>query len=133
MRRMTVACLILLACVTSVQAQDRPPKDKSQWANVDPARRQWFRDQKLTPETMRRLHTSVASCCDAGDVFPTRFRVVEDGSKYGTETYEYLTAEGKWKAVHPDIVQRKPTPDGQPVLFIYAGREVCLIVDAGGT
>jgi hypothetical protein len=58
-----------------------------------------------------------------------RFRLVEDGSKYGTETHEYLK-DGRWRIVPPDIVQRKKTPDGRPVLFIsrHTSQELCLIV-----
>ena len=58
---------------------------------------------------------------------------MDDGSRYGAETYEYWR-NGKWMLVPPDIIQRKPTPDGRPVLFInkITGEEYCLILDSEG-
>lgn len=95
----------------------------------------WYKAQKMTPETRDRLRfpMSFTSCCDKGDAVENlRLRVVEDGSRYGAETYEYLTASG-WKRVHPDIIQRGRTPTGQPVLFILqSGHESCLIIDREG-
>ena len=93
----------------------------------------WYKSQKMTPETQQRLSVPWKSCCDEADHFQTRFRLVNDGSKYGTETYEYWTGSA-WKAVPHDIIQRKPTPDGRPVLFILknTGREVCFIIDKEG-
>ena len=58
------------------------------------------------------------SCCDAGDVYPTRFRVVSDGSKYGHDEWQY-EKKGQWLPIPPDIIQRTETPTGQPVLFLY--------------
>lgn len=94
---------------------------------------EWYKQQELTPQTQRRLGVGYKSCCDAGDHFRTRFRFVEDGSRYGTETYEYLK-DGAWKLIPADIVQHKPTPDGRPVLFINKndGRELCFIIDKEG-
>jgi hypothetical protein len=99
------------------------------YAHDDP----WYKQQMMNPETASRLGVQYKSCCDAGDHYRTRFRLVNDGSKYGTETYEYMK-DGKWKLVPPDIIQRKPTPDGQPVLFInkHDGRELCFIIDKEG-
>jgi hypothetical protein len=54
-------------------------------------------------------------CCDAGDVYPTRFRVVSDGSKYGHDEWQY-EKKGQWLPIPPDIIQRTETPTGQPVL-----------------
>lgn len=93
----------------------------------------WYKNQRMNPETKQRLGVQYQSCCDAADVYPTRFRLVEDGSKYGAETYEYMW-KGKWKRAPQDIIQRKPTPDGRPVLFInkITGEEYCLILDSEG-
>ena len=93
----------------------------------------WYKSQRMNQETKQRLGVQYQSCCDAADVYPTRFRLVEDGSKYGAETYEYLW-HGKWKRAPQDIIQRKPTPDGRPVLFInkITGDEYCLILDSEG-
>lgn len=94
----------------------------------------WFKSQRMNEETKQRLGVNYQSCCDAADVFPTRFRIVEDGTKYGAETYEYLLPNGAWKRVPPDIIQRKKTPDGRPVLFMnkITGQEYCFIVDEVG-
>lgn len=93
----------------------------------------WFRSQTMNPATTERLGVHYKSCCDGGDHFKTRFRLVEDGSKYGTETYEYWK-DGQWRPIPVDIVQHKPTPDGQPVLFIerHSGQELCFIIDREG-
>lgn len=95
---------------------------------------EWYKNQKINPEARPRLNVPFTSCCDESDHFKTRFRVLNDGSKYGTETYEYLAGE-KWKVISPDIIKRAPTPDGQPVLFIHktTGKELCFIIDEGGT
>ena len=128
--------LALLLTGTPVQADDEGTtaagKDRSQWSN-DPKRQQWFKSQTINPVAKDRLKIGYESCCDYGDVFRTRFRLVDDGSKYGAETYEY-EKDGKWKVIPADIIQRKPTPDGQPVLFIQksSGREVCFIIDREG-
>lgn len=95
---------------------------------------QWFKSQRMNPETKKRLGVDYQSCCDAGDHFPTRFRLVEDGTRYGAETYEYMWRDGTWKRVPQDIIQRKKTPDGRPVLFLnkITGQEYCLIIDEEG-
>lgn len=94
---------------------------------------EWFKSQRMNEATKKRLGVSYQSCCDAGDHFPTRFRIVNDGSAWGQETYQYL-ANGVWKNIPPDIVQRGKTPDGRPVLFRspYSGTEYCFIIDEPG-
>lgn len=94
----------------------------------------WYKSQVITPEARVRMKIPFKSCCDAGDHFDTRFRLINDGTKYGAETYEYLARDGGWRVISPDIIQRKPTPDGKPVLFILkeSGKEVCFIIDKEG-
>jgi hypothetical protein len=94
---------------------------------------QWFKSQKMNPATKERLGVAYQSCCDAGDHFPTRFRIIKDGSPYGADGYQYLL-NGKWKDIPPDIVQRGKTPDGRPVLFRspHSGTEYCFILDEEG-
>lgn len=93
----------------------------------------WYKQQQINPEAQQRMQLGYKSCCDEADHFQTRFRLINDGTKYGAETYEYWTGNS-WKVISPDIVQHKKTPDGRPVLFIIksSGKEVCLIVDEGG-
>jgi hypothetical protein len=114
--------LALAFTVIAAQAHDH------RMANAD-----WYKSQTINPEARQRMQLGYKSCCDAGDHFQTRFRLVNDGSKYGVETYEYWTGDA-WKVVPQDIIQRKKTPDGKPVLFIIksSGKEVCLIIDEEG-
>lgn len=95
---------------------------------------QWYKSQEMNESARQRLQTQFKSCCDAGDHFRTRFRLLNDGSKYGAETYEYLSGLGKWTVVPPDIIKRAKTPDGKPVLFIHrsSGKELCFIIDDEG-
>lgn len=95
----------------------------------------WYSSQTINEAARKRLGVSFKSCCDAGDHYQTRFKLVEDGSKFGAETYEYWhRGEGRWRLIPPDIVQRKKTPDGQPVLFVRkaTGEELCFIIDDEG-
>lgn len=96
-------------------------------------RAEWYKKQKLNEETRKRLGISWTSCCDAGDRYRTRFRIVDDGSKHGADAYEY-EKDGVWKPIHPDIIRRKPTPDDEPILFIdkQTGNEVCFVIGKGG-
>jgi hypothetical protein len=38
------------------------------------------------------------SCCDAGDVYKTRFRIAADNS----DQWQYFK-DGKWKVIPPDV------------------------------
>jgi hypothetical protein len=63
----------------------------------------WYKAQRINPAAHERLNIwNLTSCCDKGDHFDTRFRLVEDGSKYGAETYEYWTGSA-WKIIPADI------------------------------
>lgn len=107
---------------------------KPEYAQASPQVQEWYKNQKINPEARARLNVGWTSCCDESDHFKTRFRMLSDGSKYGVETYEYLAGD-TWKVISPDIIKRAPTPDGQPVLFIHktTGKELCFIIDEGGT
>jgi len=94
---------------------------KPQWVQ------NWYKEQKMTDETWKRLGSpSWKSCCDGGDVFKTQFRVIEDGSKYGHDTWWYLK-EGVWKQVPDDVIHwGEHAPSGQATLFIrWTGQELC--------
>ena len=90
------------------------------WASPDV--RGWFYSQRMTAETQRRLGVQFDSCCTAGDVYNTRFRVVPDGSKYGRDEWQY-EKDGEWLSIPPDIIQRTETPTGEPVLFLFAYKD----------
>jgi hypothetical protein len=93
----------------------------------------WYKAQKMNPQAQARLGVFYDFCRDAGDPVRTRFRIAEGGAKQGAETHQYWK-NGQWKAIPTDIIQRKPTPDGQPVLFVsrHDGRELCYIFDPKG-
>lgn len=93
----------------------------------------WYKSQTINPEAWQRLKVPFRSCCDSGDHFRTRFRLMRDGTRYGAETYEYWK-DGAWRVIPPDVVKRARTPDGRPVLFIEraSGKELCFIIDEEG-
>lgn len=106
---------------------------KPEYAQASPDTQRWYSEQKINEYALPRLLVPFKSCCDNGDRFVTRFRILNDGSKYGADTYEYWK-DGEWRVVPPDVIQHKPTPDGQPVLFIHksSGKELCFIIDKEG-
>lgn len=106
---------------------------KPEYAQASPEAQQWYREQQINSYALPRLQVPFKSCCDNGDRFITRFRILNEGSRYGADTYEYWR-EGEWRVISPDIIQHKPTPDGQPVLFIHkgSGKELCFIIDKEG-
>ena len=60
------------------------------------------------------------SCCGAGDVVKTRFRVESGDDKYPDDRwYAWLT--GQWIPIPPDKIVQDHAPDGQPYLFMAAG------------
>ena len=84
----------------------------------------WYKEQKMTDETWKRLGSpSWKSCCDGGDVFKTQFRVGKDNS----DQWWYLTKAGVWKQVPPDVIHwGEHAPSGQATLFIrWTGQELC--------
>src|SRR5262245_50467898 len=114
--------LLVLACIPAAAHEEHDPSAA------------WYKSQTINDAARQKMGIySYASCCDAGDHFHSRFRLVDDGSKYGDETYEYWK-DGRWFVIPPDIVQHKPTPDGRPVLFVNKndGRELCFIIDREG-
>lgn len=92
----------------------------------------WYHQQQITPEANARLNLPFKSCCGSGDTFKTRFRLLNDGSRYGAETYEYWK-DNKWNEVPVDIISHAPTPDGRPVLFLRNKElPICFIIDSEG-
>jgi len=115
MARLFQVCAVLAFVMPLASVQARW---KSTYATAAPAIQAWFQEQRLSDETQKRLGVNFSSCCDAGDVYPTRFRVVQDGSKYGRDEWQY-EKDGKWLSIPSDIIQRTETPTGEPVLFLY--------------
>lgn len=137
--RLLLAGLLLLGCVASATiapAAAQAPKDRTPWADADPARKRWFESRTLNEATRQRLGVSYRSCCDAGDVVKNlRWRVLADGSRHGAERWQYRDERtGAWTTIHPDIVQEEASPDEAPILFRNKndGRELCFFPPRGG-
>lgn len=90
------ALLFLLTVFTSHSAQaqtvhetarsyvsdyQNPFKDRSKFAQLPKEVTDWYKSQRVTAETYWRLELNYWDCCDNGDVFRTRFRMIEDGSE----------------------------------------------------
>jgi hypothetical protein len=107
----------------------------AQRVEAQDARKQWFESQTLNEATRQRLGVQYKSCCDGGDVYRTQFRVVDDGTKHGAETWFYQHKQtGEWRPIHPDIIKDEASIDEEPILFInkYDGKELCFFPPKGG-
>jgi hypothetical protein len=104
------------------------PRWDERFAQIEQSIRDWYKAQEMNPATWERLGSpSWKSCCEKGDVFHTQFRVINNGTKYGEDTWWY-EKDGKWKQVPPDTIHwGQHAPNGQPTLFIYqnTGQELC--------
>lgn len=99
---------------------------------ASPTQAGWYDDQYMTPAAIKRLNPSWdGSCCKNADVYRTRFRIKQDGSRYGSDQWQYYK-DGAWHDIPPDIVQHKPTPNRAPVLFISNEVPLCFIIDKPG-
>ncbi len=96
--------------------------------------RAWYAEQRLTEAAKTRL--GFVSCCSDGDEFPTQFKVVEDGTKYGQNRYFYYK-DGQWLIVPEDIIKVGETPDGAPHIWLFPydnradvpkGTPVCFVI-----
>jgi hypothetical protein len=100
---------------------------KPEYTQLSQEVRDWYKSQELNPAARQRLGVAWKSCCEHGDVVRTQFRVEQNGSAYGHDTWFYLK-DGKWKRVPDDIIHwGEHAPDKQATLFIYqsTGQELC--------
>jgi hypothetical protein len=106
-----------------------PASAPAEWDGVKTANSEWYEQQKINPEAVARLGISWTSCCNHADVFKTQFRVNRD-----TAEDEWWHLDGNtWRLIPSDIVHWfDPTPDGQPVLFIYQGTPTCFYPGESG-
>jgi hypothetical protein len=95
--------------------------------------KQWF--QKLErPDNDKHPYRDPRSrsCCGAGDVVKTRFRVESGDDKYPDDRwYAWITEQ--WIPIPPDKIVQDHAPDGQPYLFMAAGTVLCFVRPKGGT
>jgi len=91
------------------------PRWDERFTQIEQSIRDWYKAQEMNPATWERVGSpSWKSCCEKGDVFHTQFRVINNGTKYGEDTWWY-EKDGKWKQVPPDTIQwGQHAPNGQP-------------------
>ena len=133
-----VACPVALIFTLGILVCTGPfavaqTKDRSQWADAPPERKKWFESREINEAARQRLGVKYMSCCDNGDVFRTRFRVVDDGTRHGLEQWQYLDGN-VWKAIPDDVIKQEPSLDNQPILFKnrWTGEELCFFKPNGG-
>ena len=75
------------------------------------------------------------SCCDAGDVVKTKFKVEPRGSLHPQDTW-FAWLKGKWVRIPPEKIVPDYAPDGQAYLFMLtianAYEIVCFVRPNGG-
>jgi hypothetical protein len=71
-------------------------------------------DNHKHPERM--YHKEAQSCCDAGDVVNTKFKVEGIGQYPEDQWYAWLNE--KWVRIPPDKIVPGYAPDGQAYLFV---------------
>jgi len=105
------AFLLALLLTTPVQAE--PPK---QWP-AGPLRN--YFEQLQRPDNNKRSHTDgdLRSCCGAGDVVKTRFRVEAGNNKHPDDVW-YAWLHGKWAKIPPETIVPDYAPDGRAYLFM---------------
>lgn len=102
----------------------------AEWNGLKGPNSSWYEAQQINPEAKQRLGVHWSSCCNHSDVVHTRFRVDRTTAE---DEWWYLDGN-TWRKVPPDITHwNDPTPDGQPVLFVYQGMPTCFYPgDSGG-
>jgi hypothetical protein len=99
----------------------------------DGPNKQWF--QKLErPDNDKHPYrdSRSRSCCGAGDVVKTKFKVEGGDDKYPDDRwYAWITEQ--WSPIPPEKIVQDHAPDGQPYLFMAAGTVLCFVRPKGGT
>lgn len=121
--RLIAAALAALALLCPAAA-----RDLGQWADQPPEVRAWYRNAEVMPAARERI--PFVKCCDNSDVVKTRFAVNKID---GRDEWFYEDTPGHMKRIPDDIVHwGEVAPDGQPTLFVYAGKETCFYPGDGG-
>lgn len=129
LRAALVLAAVALAALLWGWSQAASARDDGRYADADPARRQWFRELEIPGSFREREGIQFKSCCDAGDVVPTRFRVDKAS---GADIWMYEAPGGRWEIVPPEIIiHDKRAPDGRGYLFAVGGRLVCFVPPGG--
>lgn len=122
MRALLATAMLCLLVVAPARATWKP-----EYADADPAVRDWYRNAELTPAAAARLHFK--SCCAHSDVVHTRFQV--NKTDHGDE-WQWLV-DGQWRTIPPDIIHwGESAPDGQATLFAIGDLPTCFWPPDGG-
>jgi len=122
-----LACIIGMILVI-MAAKNAHAVYKPEYAQLPQVVQDWYKNQKMTPAAQARMKKGWTSCCEHGDVYKTQFRALDDGTKYGRESWWYQKKDGTWKQIPDDVIHwDEPAPDYQATLFIYGatGEELC--------
>ena len=124
LRTVTMATTMMLAgplaCLAGGEWPDGPYK-------------QWFQSLER-PDAYKNpwWDAKSRSCCGAGDVVKTKFRVERAGGRHPDDTW-YAWIDNDWLFIPHDKIIKDPAPNGQPYLFMLAGTVVCFVRPKGGT
>jgi hypothetical protein len=96
--------------------------------------KEWFEnlqrpDNDRHPE--RQSDPKSLSCCGAGDVVKTKFKVESNGGTYPEDIWYAWLDEG-WTKIPPEKIVRDFAPNGQPYLFMLANTIQCFVPPKGG-
>lgn len=108
-----------------------PETPKPDW---NPAYSEWFKRQKLNPETQARLNVTWTSCCEHADRIKVKFVALPGKDEWW---YEDPT-DGQWKQVPPDTIHEGFDPEMpeqlrvEGVLMVYQGKVTCTWIPKDG-
>jgi hypothetical protein len=116
-----------------------PAYADSDWP--DSALSRYFKSLLRPDRHLKHNETGPISCCGAGDVVKTKFKV-EVGNNAHPEDAWFAWLKGKWVRIPPEKIVADFAPDGQAYLFmpqivgyfgeIYDGDIVCFVRPKGG-
>jgi hypothetical protein len=121
----------LAGMITIIAFMTMPPpafaRWKAEYAQADPAVRNWYETRDLTPAAQKRF--AFKSCCAHSDVVKTKFKV----GGAGNDEWWWLDADGKWRRVPDDVIHwNEHAPGGDPVMFAIGSEPTCFYPpDAG--
>jgi len=98
----------------------------------DSPHKEWFQKlQRPDNDKYPFRDANSRSCCGAGDVVKTRFKVESTGGRYPEDRW-YAWLQEEWVAIPADKIVKEFAPDGQPYLFLLAGTVQCFVRPNGG-
>jgi len=126
-RNVAVAYLVAIAAILFCGATGAYARWKPEYANAPQAVQDWYKTRQLTKAAEERF--AFKSCCDNSDKVETQFKV----DKANGDDEWYWLKDGRWQLVPGDVIHwDEHAPDGEPVLFVYNGRETCFFPPEGG-